>query len=229
MPTNNITIPKPLLKAQPNQELQVAAVIEDDDEPIGPRRMADDERPEDAKLNTSLPPAQPISALSEADLNNIELRKLRLEERRFELEEKKELHKMAIEDRHEDQKEDEIAYERAQIAKDESKKEEKASEHWMKAYWRPAMGWLYMLICFFDFVIAPVLSMLMPIFLKSLGANTVTYAQWQSLTLANGGLIHLAFGAILGVTAWGRTQEKNAANNAANGASKPSGGSITTT
>lgn len=108
----------------------------------------------------------------------------------------------------------------------------KEDEHWMKAYWRPAMGWLYMLICFFDFVIAPVLSMLMPIFLKSLGANTVTYTQWQSLTLANGGLIHLAFGAILGVTAWGRTQEKNAANNAANSANngnKPSGGSIATT
>jgi Holin of 3TMs, for gene-transfer release len=209
-----------------------AVVIEEDDEPIGPRRMADDERPEDTQLKTSVPIAAPTTALSEADQNNIELRKLRLEEKRFELEEKKEFHKMAIEDRHEDQKEDEIAYERAQIAKDESKKDEKSSEHWMKAYWRPAMGWLYMLICLFDFVIAPVLSMLMPIFLKGLGANTVTYAQWQSLTLANGGLIHLAFGAILGVTAWGRTQEKNAASNAAiaaNSGNKPSGGSISTT
>jgi hypothetical protein len=217
---------------QPKLELQVAAVvIEEDDEPVGPRRMADDERPEDAQLKTSAA-GPPVTALSEADQNNIELRKLRLEEKRFELEEKKEFHKMAIEDRHEDQKEDEIAYERAQIAKEESKKEEKTSEHWMKAYWRPAMGWLYMLICLFDFVIAPVLSMLMPIFLKGLGANTVTYTQWQSLTLANGGLIHLAFGAILGVTAWGRTQEKNAANNAANAANnsnKPSGGSIATT
>jgi len=219
------------LKLQPHKELPVAVVIEEDDEPVGPRRMADDERPEDAQLKTAAPVA-PVVTLSEADQNNIELRKLRLEERRFELEEKKEFHKMALEDRHEDQKEDEVAYERAQIAKDESKKEEKASEHWMKAYWRPAMGWLYMLICFFDFVVAPVLSMLMPIFLKSLGANTVTYTQWQSLTLANGGLIHLAFGAILGVTAWGRTQEKNAANNAANSANngnKPSGGSIATT
>jgi Holin of 3TMs, for gene-transfer release len=231
--TNLIMMPKLLNQPQPKLEPQMAAVvIEEEDEPVGPRRMADDERPEDAQLKTSTPVATPVTALSEADQNNIELRKLRLEERRFELEEKKEFHKMAIEDRHEDQKEDEIAYERAQIAKDESKKEEKASEHWMKAYWRPAMGWLYMLICFFDFVVAPVLSMLMPIFLKGLGANTVTYTQWQSLTLANGGLIHLAFGAILGVTAWGRTQEKNAANNAANaanGSNKPSGGSIATT
>lgn len=208
----------------------MAAPIDDDDEPVGPRRMADDERPADAQLKTAAPtePVAPPVPLS----NDIELRKIMLEEMRFHLEERKELHKMAIEIRHEEQREDEIAYERAQIAKDENKKEEKASEHWMKAYWRPAMGWLYMLICFFDFVIAPVLSMLMPIFLKSLGANTVTYTQWQSLTLANGGLIHLAFGAILGVTAWGRTQEKNAANNAANAANngtKPSGGSISTT
>jgi len=214
--------PKPQLL----KEVPVAVVIEEDDEPIGPRRMADDERPEDAQLKTAAPPA-PV--LSESDQNNIELRKLRLEEMRFALEEKKEYHKMAIEDRHEDQKEDEVAYERAQIAKEESKKEDKASEHWMKSYWRPAMGWLYMLICFFDFVAAPILSMLMPIFLKSLGANTVTYAQWQSLTLSNGGLIHLAFGAILGISAYGRTQEKTSAASAATAATKPPGGSVSTT
>ena len=28
----------------------------------------------------------------------------------------------------------------------------KEEEHWVKAYWRPAMGWLYMLICFMDFI-----------------------------------------------------------------------------
>jgi len=209
------------------KEVPVAVVIEEDDEPIGPRRMADDERPEDAQLKTAAPPA-PV--LSESDQNNIELRKLRLEEMRFSLEEKKEYHKMAIEDRHEDQKEDEISYERAQIAKEESKKETKTSEHWMKSYWRPAMGWLYMLICAFDFIIAPILSMMMPIFLKGLGATTVTYTQWQSLTLANGGLIHLAFGAILGITAYGRTQEKTSAGAAAAAAgTKPNVGSISTT
>jgi len=34
------------------------------------------------------------------------------------------------------------------------------------------------------------------------------YVAWKSITLDNGGLIHLAFGAILGITAFGRTQEK---------------------
>lgn len=79
----------------------------------------------------------------------------------------------------------------------------KEEEHWMKAMWRPAMGWLYMVICFMDFVAFPAISMFMPILVKGM-----PYLAWQSLTLSNGGLIHMAFGAILGVAAYGRTQEK---------------------
>jgi len=82
-------------------------------------------------------------------------------------------------------------------------------EHWVKAFWRPAMGWLYMLICFADFVAFPLLSMFLPIIERGFGLN-MGYTAWQSLTLSNGGLIHLAFGAILGVSAYGRTQEKKA-------------------
>ena len=88
----------------------------------------------------------------------------------------------------------------------------KESEHWMKAYWRPAMGWLYMAICACDFIVFPVISMFMPIFLKGLGVQ-LQYVPWQSLTLSNGGLIHLAFGAILGVSAYGRTLEKKTGTN----------------
>ena len=73
----------------------------------------------------------------------------------------------------------------------------------MKSYWRPAMGWLYMLICFVDFVAFPVISMFMPAFIKGF-----QYVPWKSITLDNGGLIHLAFGAILGITSWTRGQEK---------------------
>jgi uncharacterized membrane protein len=78
----------------------------------------------------------------------------------------------------------------------------KEDEHWMKAYWRPAMGWLYMLMCFCDFIAFPIISIFVPVITK------MPYVAWQSLTLSNGGLIHLSFGAILGVTAYGRTQEK---------------------
>jgi len=82
-----------------------------------------------------------------------------------------------------------------------------SEEHWVKSYWRPAMGWLYMIICLVDFVIFPLFSMFTPVIYKMNGVNGV-YIPWQSLTLSNGGLIHLSFGAILGVAAWSRGKEK---------------------
>lgn len=85
--------------------------------------------------------------------------------------------------------------------------EPKKEEGWVKSMWRPAMGWLYMLICLMDFVVFPAIAMFMPVMLKGVGIS-MQYAAWQSLTLSNGGLIHMAFGAILGVAAYGRTQEK---------------------
>lgn len=91
-----------------------------------------------------------------------------------------------------------------EIVEDQIKKED---EHWVKAYWRPAMGWLYMGICAMDFIVFPVLSMFLPVVYKGVGINS-NYTAWQSLTLSNGGLIHLAFGAILGVTSFMRGQEK---------------------
>jgi len=81
-------------------------------------------------------------------------------------------------------------------------------DHWVRTHWRPAMGWLYMLICFMDFVMFPLLAMFIPVIMKSFGLADTAYAAWESLTLSNGGIMHLAFGAILGVTAWTRGQEK---------------------
>lgn len=83
----------------------------------------------------------------------------------------------------------------------------KQDEHWAKAYWRPAMGWLYMAMCAFDFIIFPMITIFLPIIQHNFGIN-MPYNEWKSLTLSNGGLIHLAFGAILGVAAYTRGQEK---------------------
>lgn len=80
----------------------------------------------------------------------------------------------------------------------------KVEENWIKSYWRPAMGWLYMLICFVDFVVFPILAMIMPAFLTKFGVEGASYVPWASITLTNGGLIHISFGAILGITAWTR-------------------------
>ncbi len=84
---------------------------------------------------------------------------------------------------------------------------EKKKEDWMNSKWRPMMGWLYMATCTFDFVIFPILWSL----LQSAMGHQVT--QWQPLTLQGAGLYHIAMGAVLGLAAFGRTQEKLAGAN----------------
>lgn len=76
-------------------------------------------------------------------------------------------------------------------------------EDWMQKRWRPAMGWMYMIVCMMDMVIFPVLWSI----LQSVNHGQVTN-QWQPLTLQGAGLFHLAMGAVLGIAAFGRTQEK---------------------
>jgi hypothetical protein len=80
---------------------------------------------------------------------------------------------------------------------------DKDSTDWINKKWRPAMGWLYMLTCFFDFVIFPVLWSV----LQAMSKGQVT-SQWQPLTLQGAGLYHIAMGAVLGIAAYGRTKEK---------------------
>ena len=65
------------------------------------------------------------------------------------------------------------------------------------------MGWMYMSICMFDFMLAPILWTM----IQALFHGGIT-SQWQPLTLQGAGLFHLAMGAVLGISAHGRTQEK---------------------
>jgi Holin of 3TMs, for gene-transfer release len=90
-------------------------------------------------------------------------------------------------------------------------------EDWMNSKWRPAMGWMYMLTCITDFVLFPILWSLLQTVMKQ------PITQWQPLTLQGAGLFHIAMGAVLGLAAWGRTQEKlGGANNG--GAQTPATG-----
>lgn len=75
-------------------------------------------------------------------------------------------------------------------------------DDWMQTMWRPAMGWLYMLVCFTDMIVFPVLWALWQ------GVNHVPITQWNPLSLQGAGLFHIAMGAVLGIAAFGRTQEK---------------------
>ena len=68
------------------------------------------------------------------------------------------------------------------------------------------MGWTYMITCVMDFIVFPVAWNLLQ---ASLG-QPIT--QWSPLTLQGAGLYHMAMGAVVGVTAWQRSQEKMALN-----------------
>jgi len=94
---------------------------------------------------------------------------------------------------------------------------ETKKEDWMNSKWRPMMGWMYMLVCTMDMVIFPVLWSL----LQTMTHSPIT--QWNPLTLQGAGLFHIAMGAVLGIAAFGRTQEKlGGANNG--GVQLPSSG-----
>jgi len=70
------------------------------------------------------------------------------------------------------------------------------------------MGCMYMLVCTMDMVVFPVLWSLLQTFTHT------AITQWNPLTLQGAGLFHIAMGAVLGIAAFGRTQEKlNGANN----------------
>jgi len=85
---------------------------------------------------------------------------------------------------------------------------EQKKEDWMNSKWRPMMGWMYMLVCTFDMIVFPILWSLLQTFTHT------PITQWNPLTLQGAGLFHIAMGAVLGIAAFGRTQEKlNGANN----------------
>lgn len=79
---------------------------------------------------------------------------------------------------------------------------EPGRETWIDNRWRPAMGWMYFAVCITDFILFPILQ---PLFQSMIGMGVTP---WKPLTLENGGLFHMAMGAIVGVTAWSRGKEK---------------------
>lgn len=92
--------------------------------------------------------------------------------------------------------------------------------------WRPIAAYIYLLICLCDFMIMPIyyeyannrvraqqyvelaLKFEGPVAqLESLKTLKET-REWDPVTLKSNGLFHMAFGAILGVSAWTRGKEK---------------------
>jgi hypothetical protein len=79
------------------------------------------------------------------------------------------------------------------------------STRWFVSYWRPVMAWVYCIVVLFDFIIAPIGNIIITHLFG------LPYIEWQPLTLQGGGVFHLSFGAILGVSAYGQ-QRENIAN-----------------
>lgn len=104
------------------------------------------------------------------------------------------------------------------------------SEPLWKAMWRPAAAYVYLAICLMDFGIMPIIyeiinhsitnSSVVELALKFTDSaaqiealHTLKQTQsWVPLTLQGNGMFHVAFGAILGVAAWTRGQEKAMTN-----------------
>ena len=76
------------------------------------------------------------------------------------------------------------------------------NEPWFTRYWRAAMAWQYFIVCLFDFIIFPSLSLW---YAKQSGAYQEW--KWEPITLRDSGFYHIAMGMIVGVSAWSRGQE----------------------
>lgn len=97
-------------------------------------------------------------------------------------------------------------------------------ESWLSAHWRPMAAMVYLVICMTDFVFMPIYYELSNARLAA--AESISLAtkldsgtaqiealkvlrqqrRWEPITLSESGLLHISFGAILGVAAWTRGQ-----------------------
>jgi hypothetical protein len=74
---------------------------------------------------------------------------------------------------------------------------------WITTKWRPMMAMQYMAVCLFDFIISPMLWSM----IQLIGDGKLEM-QWVPLTLQGAGFYHIAMGAVLGICALTRGQEK---------------------
>jgi hypothetical protein len=75
-----------------------------------------------------------------------------------------------------------------------------------KQKWTYLMGLTYMIVNIADFVVFPIMFTIVQFF-ETEAANDA-FRQWIPLTLTNGGFIHIAFAAILGISAFNKEEKK---------------------
>lgn len=92
---------------------------------------------------------------------------------------------------------------------------------WLNDNWRPIGAYVYFAVIIFDFIIMPQYMIMtkekttnMILAIKDLKPEVQIvylnneYKTWEPLSSSGGGLLHISFGAILGVSAFTRGQEK---------------------
>ena len=83
-------------------------------------------------------------------------------------------------------------------------------------YWRDWAALVYLFICLCDFFVGPLWWNLLMWGscdeVLAAGKNCQT-SRWEPLTLQMGGMFHMSFAAILGVTAWRKKDEVETHNN----------------
>jgi hypothetical protein len=105
-----------------------------------------------------------------------------------------------------------------EVKAEEPKKEE---ESWIQKKWRPMMAVMYMCVCACDFIVFPIGFTIVQFW--EVAIQNDAFRQWAPLTLQGGGLFHMAMGAVLGITAWSRGQEKMAGVSSGPQPSQPMG------
>lgn len=94
------------------------------------------------------------------------------------------------------------------------------TEDYMTRTWRPQMAKTYRWICIFDFILFPLIYFAVQF--DETQASNDAFRIWQPITLQGGAFIHIAFGAILGISAYTRGQEKIEAIKAGSKDAEPS-------
>ena len=90
---------------------------------------------------------------------------------------------------------------------------------WINSRWRPWMAMQYLIVCLCDFIFFPLLQSVYR------AIWNLPVLVWEPNTLKGGGLYHVAMGAIITATAYGRSQEKIAAIKSDMPGSSAAGGS----
>jgi hypothetical protein len=68
------------------------------------------------------------------------------------------------------------------------------------------MGWMYLAVCVFDFIAAPIFWSFIQFW--EIESSNDAFRQWEPLTLQGAGFFHMAMGAVLGISAYKGNDDK---------------------